>query len=151
MDSSLKQRIQEDMKLALRAQDKQRLSVIRMMLAAIKQIEIDKRVELGDADIYPILNKMLKQRRDAIVQYRYAKRDDLVEQERLEETIIQAYLPSPLTEEEIDRLISQVIKEIGATSSKDMGKVMAALTLKLQGRADIGVVSAKVKDRLSSS
>ncbi|MES2998059.1 MAG: GatB/YqeY domain-containing protein [Pseudomonadota bacterium] len=151
MDSPLKQRIQEDMKLALRAQDKQRLGVIRMMLAAIKDVEIGKRVELSDADIYPILSKMIKQRRDAIVQYRYAKRDDLVDQEHLEETIIQAYLPDSLTDEEIDRLISQVIEELGATSIKDMGKVMAVLTLKLQGRADIGIVSAKLKGRLSSS
>ncbi len=151
MDSPLKQRIQEDMKAALRVQDKSRLSVIRMILAAIKQIEVDERVELDDTRIFQILNKMLKQRRDSIVQYSQAKRDDLVQQERFEESIIQTYLPKALTEKEVDRLLSEAIEQVGATSIRDMGKVMAELKLKLEGRADIGLVSAKVKERLSSS
>ena len=148
MDSLLKRRIQEDMKIALRAQDKQRLGVIRMILAAIKQIEVDERIELDDVRVCQILNKMLKQRRDSIAQYSQAKRNDLVEQERFEEAVIHAYLPASLSEEEIDRLLSQVIEQIGATSVKDMGKVMAELKLKCQGRADISVVSEKVKERL---
>lgn len=151
MDSPLKQRIKEDMKAALRVQDKSRLSVIRMILAAIKQIEVDERVELDDTRIFQILNKMLKQRRDSIVQYSQAKRDDLVQQERFEESIIQTYLPKALTEKEVDRLLSEAIEQVGATSIRDMGKVMAELKLKLEGRADIGLVSAKVKERLSSS
>jgi uncharacterized protein YqeY len=148
MDSLIKQRIQEDMKAALRAKEQQRLSVIRMILAAIKQIEIDKRIELDDMDIYQILNGMIKQGRDAIAQYSQAKRDDLVEQERLAEAIIQAYLPEPLNAEELDRLLSQVIEQLNVTSVKDMGKVMAELKLKCQGRADIGMLSAKIKERL---
>lgn len=151
MDSPLKQRIQGDMKAALRVQDKSRLSVIRMILAAIKQIEVDERVELDDTRIFQILNKMLKQRRDSIVQYSQAKRDDLVQQEHFEEAIIQTYLPKALTEKEVDQLLSEVIEQVGATSIRDMGKVMAELKLKLEGRADIGLVSIKVKERLSSS
>ncbi|MES2141480.1 MAG: GatB/YqeY domain-containing protein [Pseudomonadota bacterium] len=150
MDAPLKQRIQEDMKTTLRAQDKPRLSVIRMILAAVKQIEVDERIELDDARIFQVLNKMLKQRRDSIAQYSQAKRDDLVEQERFEETIIQTYLPKALTEREVDQLLSQTIEQVGATSVRDMGKVMTELKLKLEGRADIGVISAKVKERLSS-
>jgi uncharacterized protein YqeY len=151
MDSPLKQGLQEDMKAALRAQDKPRLGVIRMILAAIKQIEVDERIELDDTRVSQILNKMLKQRRDAIAQFTEANRDDLAEQERFEEAIIQTYLPEALSAEEVDRLLSQTIEQLGATSIKDMGKVMAELKLKCQGRADIGVVSAKVKERLSSS
>lgn len=150
MDSPLKQQIQEDMKAMLRARDMAGLGVIRMILAAIKQIEVDERIELDDTRIFQILNKMLKQRRESIAQYSQAKRDDLVEQERFEESIIQSYLPKALTEEEVDILVSQVVEQIGAISIKDMGKVMAQLKLKLEGRADIGVVSAKVKERLSS-
>ena len=150
MDSPLKQRIQEEMKATLRAQDKPRLGVIRMILAAVKQIEVDERIELDDARIFQVLNKMLKQRRDSIAQYSQAERDDLVEQERFEETIIQTYLPKALTEREVDHLLSQAIEQVGATSVRDMGKVMTELKLKLEGRADIGVISAKVKERLSS-
>lgn len=150
MDSPLKRHIQEDMKAALYAQDRPRLNVIRMILAAIKQVEVDERIELDDARIFQILNKMLKQRRDSIAQYSQAKRDDLVKQERFEEMIIQAYLPKALTEKEVDELLSQVIIQVGATSIRDMGKVMAELKSRLEGRADIGLVSAKVKERLSS-
>jgi uncharacterized protein len=149
MDALLKQRLQEDMKATLRAQDKPRLNVIRMMLATIKQVEIDERIELDDARVFQLLNKMLKQRRDAMVQYSQAKRDDLAEQERFEEAIIQTYLPPPLTEEEVDRLLVQTIEQLNVTSIKDMGKVIAELKLKCQGRADTAVLSKKVKERLS--
>lgn len=145
----LKQRIQEDMKASLRAQDKQRLGVIRLILAAIKQVEVDERIEVDDTRIFQILNKMLKQRRDSIAQYSQAKRDDLVAQERLEEEIIQIYLPEPLSESDIDGLLSEVITKLGATSVNDMGKVMAEMKEKLQGRADMALLSAKLKKRLT--
>ncbi|MEN9449604.1 MAG: GatB/Yqey domain protein [Pseudomonadota bacterium] len=149
MTTPLKQRIQEDMKAALRAQDKQRLGVVRLILAAIKQVEVDERVEVDDTRITQILNKMLKQRHDSITQYDQAKRDDLADQERLEVGIIQTYLPEPLSEAEVDRLLSEVITKVGATSTKDMGKVMAELKEKLQGRADMTQISAKIKERLT--
>ena len=135
----LKQRIQEDMKAALRAQDKQRLGVVRLILAAIKQVEVDERIEVDDTRISQILNKMLKQRRDSITQYSQAKRDDLVAQERLEEGIIQSYLPPPFSESDIDGLLSEVIAQLGATSVKDI----------LQGRADMALLSKKLKERLT--
>jgi uncharacterized protein len=149
MISSLKQRIQEDMKVALRAQEKQRLGVIRLILAAIKQVEVDERIEVDDTRITQILNKMLKQRRDSIEQYDQAKRTDLADQERLEVEIIQTYLPEPLSEADIDRMLSEVITKVGATSVKDMGKVMAELKERLQGRADMTQISAKIKVRLT--
>ena len=145
----LKQRIQEDMKAALRAQDKQRLGVVRLILAAIKQVEVDERIEVDDTRISQILNKMLKQRRDSITQYSQAKRDDLVAQVRLEEGIIQSYLPPPFSESDIDGLLSEVITQLGATSVKDMGKVMAEMKEKLQGRADMALLSKKLKERLT--
>jgi uncharacterized protein len=148
MTRTLKQQIQEDMKNALRAQDKSRLSVIRLILAAIKQVEVDKRIEADDICITQILDKMIKQRRDSMVQYDKAKRKDLADQERLEVKIIQAYLPEPLSEADIDRILSEVITQVGATSVKDMGKVMAELKARLQGRADMTQVSAKIKARL---
>lgn len=148
--SSLKQRIQEDRKLALRAQDKQRLNVIQLILAAIKQVEVDERIEeLSDVRISQILNKMIKQRQDSIAQYSQAKRDDLVKQEQLEAEIIRAYLPEALSEADIDKILSETLSNLGATSIKDMGKVMAEMKEKLQGRADMALVSAKVKERLS--
>jgi uncharacterized protein YqeY len=145
----LKQRIQEDMKAALRARDKQRLGVVRLILAAIKQVEVDERIEVDDTRISQILNKMLKQRRDSITQYSQAKRDDLVAQERLEEGIIQSFLPPPFSESDIDGLLSEVIAQLGATSVKDMGKVMAEMKEKLQGRADMALLSKKLKERLT--
>lgn len=148
MTISLKQQIQEDMKTALRAQDKQRLGVVRLILAAIKQVEVDERVIVDDARIIQILNKMLKQRRDSIAQYEQAKRDDLAQQERLEVKVIQTYLPEPLSEADIDRMVSEAITKVGATSVKEMGKVMAELKEKLQGRADMTQISAKIKARL---
>ncbi len=149
MTTSLKQQIQEDMKTALRAHDKQRLGVIRLILAAIKQVEVDERVSVDDVRIVQILNKMLKQRRDSIAQYEQAKRDDLAEQERLEIEVIQTYLPEPLSEAEIDRMVSEAITKMGATSIKEMGKVMAELKDKLQGRADMTQISAKIKARFT--
>jgi hypothetical protein len=149
MASFLKQRIQEDMKAALRSQDKQRLSVVRLILAAIKQLEVDERIEVDDIRITHILNKMIKQGRDSIAQYDQAKRDDLANQERLEVEIIQTYLPEPLSDADIDRVLSEVITKVGATSIKDMGKVMAELKEKIQGRADMAQISEKIKARLS--
>ncbi|WP_395497170.1 GatB/YqeY domain-containing protein [Rickettsiella endosymbiont of Litargus connexus] len=149
MATSLKQRIQEDMKAALRAHDKQRLGVVRLILAAIKQVEVDDRVDVDDQRVTQILNKMIKQRRDSIAQYDEAKRDDLADQERLEVGIIQTYLPEPLSEADIDQLLSEVLTKVGATSIKDMGKVMAELKEKLQGRADMTRISAKIKERLT--
>lgn len=149
MTSAFKQRIQEDMKAALRAQDKPRLSVVRLILAAIKQVEVDERIDVDDLRISQILNKMIKQRRDSIAQYDQAKRDDLADQERLEVKIIQAYLPEPLSEAEVDRMLSEVIEKVGATSVKDMGKVMADLRERIQGRADMAQISAKIKARLT--
>jgi uncharacterized protein YqeY len=149
MNTSLKQRIQEDMKTALRMQEKQRLGVVRLILAAIKQVEVDERIEVDDTRISQILNKMIKQRRDSIAQYDQAKRVDLADQERLEVDIIQTYLPEPLNEADVDRLLSEVITKLGATSVKDMGKVMAELKERLQGRADMTQISAKIKERLT--
>lgn len=149
MTTTLKQQIQEDMKTALRAQDKQRLGVVRLILAAIKQVEVDERVSVDDVRIVQILNKMLKQRRDSIAQYEQAKRDDLAEQERLEVKVIQTYLPEPLSEEDIDRMVSEAITKVGATSVKEMGKVMAELKDKLQGRADMTQISTKIKVHLT--
>ena len=151
MTTSLKQQIQEDMKTALRAHDKQRLGVVRLILAAIKQVEVDERVAVDDARIIQILNKMLKQRRDSIAQYDQAKRVDLADQERLEVKIIETYLPEPLSEADIDRIVSETITKVGATSIKEMGKVIAALKDQLQGRADMTQISAKIKAHLISS
>lgn len=147
---TLKQRIQEDTKTALRTQDKQRLNVMRLISAEIKQVEVDERIEVDDKRITQILNKMIKQRRDSIQQFGKAKRDDLAEQERLEVNVIQMYLPEPLSEADIDRLLSESITKVGATSVKDMGKVMAELKERIQGRADMTQISKKIKARLGS-
>jgi uncharacterized protein YqeY len=147
--SELKKRIQEDMKSAMRAQDKQRLDAIRLILAAAKQIEVDERIELDDARMLAILDKMLKQRRDSISQFQAANRQDLIDQENFELTIIQSYMPAQLSEAELDQLIADSIADCGATAVKDMGKVMAELKPKIQGRADVAAVSAKIKERLS--
>lgn len=147
-EPSLKQTIQEDMKAAMRAQDKPRLDAIRLITAAIKQIEVDERIEVDNTRLLGILDKMVKQRRDSIAQYEKGNRPDLVEQEQFELSIIQNYMPAQLTAAEIDGLIKAAISSTGATSAKDMGKVMAELKAKLQGRADIAAVSAKVKEML---
>lgn len=147
--ASLKQQIQDDMKNAMRAKDQRRLDAVRLILAAVKQIEVDERIEVDDARLLAILDKLLKQRRDSVAQYETAGRHDLVEQESYEMNIIQAYMPAQLSAEEIENLINEAINTVAASSAKDMGKVMAELKPKIQGRADVAAVSAKVKDRLN--
>lgn len=147
--SSIKEKIQEDMKNAMRAQDKDRLATIRFILAGLKQREVDERITLTDEHVIAILDKMLKQRRESIAQYEAGNRPDLVKKETDEIRIIQSYLPAQLSAAEIDTLIQTAIKETGATSAKEMGKVMGILKPKVQGRADIAAVSAKVKERLT--
>lgn len=145
---SLKARIQEDMKTAMRGGDKRRLGIIRLILAAIKQREVDERVELDDVQVTVVLDKMLKQRRESISQYEQAGRADLAEQEQYEMGIVQAYLPQPLSPAEVDNLIGEAITETGASGIKDMGKVMSLLKPQLQGRADMSAVSAQIKAKL---
>ncbi|HSO80966.1 MAG: GatB/YqeY domain-containing protein [Chromatiaceae bacterium] len=146
----LKQRLVEDMKTAMKAGEKRRLGVIRLINAAIKQREVDERIELDDIQVLAVLDKMLKQRRDSITQYEAAKREDLAEQERYEIGVCQEYLPTALTADEIAALIEAAVAASGAASLKDMGKVMALLKPQVQGRADVGAVSALVKQRLGS-
>jgi len=145
----LKQRLVEDMKTAMKAGEKRRLGVIRLINAAIKQREVDERIELDDTQVLAVLDKMLKQRRDSIAQYEVAKREDLAEQERYEIGVCQEYLPNALSEDEISALIDAAVAASGAASMKEMGKVMALLKPQAQGRADIGIISAQVKQRLS--
>lgn len=147
---SLKQHINDDMKAALRAGDKSRLGVVRLILAAIKQREVDERIELDDAQTLAVLEKMLKQRRDSVTQYDAAGRADLADGERFEIGVIEAYLPQPLGEDELDALIEAAIAETGATSMRDMGKVMALLKDRAAGRADFGALSARIKARLGA-
>ena len=146
---TLKQQLTDDMKTAMRGGDKHRLGVIRLMLAAIKQREVDERVEQTDAMVLATLEKMLKQRRDSVSQFDAAKRDDLAAIERAEMTVIETYLPAKLSEAEIDALIDAAIAETGASSPRDMGKVVAAVKDKAAGRADMAVVSGKIKTRLA--
>ncbi|MEO7073263.1 MAG: GatB/YqeY domain-containing protein [Rhodanobacter sp.] len=146
---TLKQQLTEDMKTAMRGGDKARLGVIRLMLAAIKQHEVDERVEQTDAMVLATLEKMLKQRRDSIQQYSAANREDLAAVERAEMLVIDAYLPAKLDEAELDQLITAAIDSTGASSPRDMGKVVAAVKDKAAGRADMAVVSAKIKARLA--
>ena len=145
---TLKERITEDMKSAMRSGDKERLATIRLALAAIKQREVDERITLDDGQVLAVLEKMIKQRREAIVQFQSGGRADLVARETAEIGVLQAYLPAQMSEAEIDTLIAQAIAQAGATSVKDMGKVMAAVKSQAQGRADMGVVSARVRARL---
>ena len=146
----LSQRIREDMKTALKAGDKRRLGVIRLILAAIKQREVDERIELDDSQTLAVLDKMVKQRRDSIEQFEKAGRNELAEQESFEIEVLQAYMPEALSEEEIDAMIAEAISGTGAASLRDMGKVMGLLKPKIQGRADMGAVSAMVKQRLGA-
>ena len=146
---TLKPRITEAMKDALRAHDAPRLSTIRLLLAAIKQREVDERKEQTDADIVAILDKMIKQRKDSIAQFDAGRRPDLAAVERAEIEVLQAYLPQRLGEAEIDAAIASAIAETGAAGAAGMGKVMAALKPQLAGRADLSAVSAKVKARLT--
>lgn len=147
---TLKQQLTEDMKNAMRASDKHRLGVIRLMLAAIKQREVDERIELDDVQILATLEKMLKQRRDSVSQFDAAKREDLSAIERAEMEVIDTYLPTKLNDAEITALIDSAINETGASSARDMGKVVAAVKAKAAGRADMAVVSGKIKARLGS-
>lgn len=144
----LKQQITDDMKTAMKAQDKERLGVIRLILAAIKQREVDERIELDDAQVLLTLDKMVKQRRDSITQYTAANRQDLADVEIKEIAIIQHYLPEQLSTDEISKFITEAIAQTDASGMAGMGKVMAILKPKLQGRADIGQVSKLVKDLL---
>ena len=146
---SLKGRIQEDVKSAMKAGDRDRLKVLRLVTAAIKQVEVDERRELGDADVLAILIRMVKQRRDSIAQYLDGGRKDLADIEEAEIGIIETYLPKPFTEDELDDLIDEVIAATGAENVRDMGKVMGAIKTKAGGRADMGVVGNKVKARLN--
>jgi uncharacterized protein len=145
----LKQQIQDDMKTAMKAGDKRRLGVIRLILAAIKQREVDERIELDDTQVLAVLDKMVKQRRDSITQFEKAGRTDLVEQEGFEVEVCQGYLPAALSAQEVAALIEQAVAETGASGVKDMGRIMGWLKPKVQGRADVGVVSAQVKSRLA--
>jgi len=147
--SVIKQKIQEDMKNAMRNQEKDRLSTIRLILAAIKQRDVDERIELGDEQVLTVLDKMLKQRRESVTQYEMGKRLDLAQKETAEIEVIQTYLPAQLGADEIDALIRATIQETGASTARDMGKVMSLLKPKIQGRADVAAVSNKVKEHLS--
>ncbi|MEX0708482.1 MAG: GatB/YqeY domain-containing protein [Woeseia sp.] len=146
---TLKSRIQSDMKDAMKAGDKDRLKVVRLILAAIKQVEVDERIELTDAAIAGILNKMVKQRRDSVSQFTDGGRSDLADIETAEIAIIEGYLPEPLSDAELDALIDSAITGTGAASVRDMGKVMGKVKAAAEGRADMGAVSARVKARLA--
>jgi uncharacterized protein len=146
---SLKDRIQEDMKTAMRSGDKGRLGCIRLIMAAVKQREVDERITLDDAQLLGVLEKMGKQRRESITQFQAGGRADLVAKENAELDIINAYLPAQLGAAELDALINQAISETGAASIKDMGKVMALIKSKAQGQVDMSIVGARIKARLS--
>ena len=146
---SLKQQITEDMKTAMRAKDTARLGTIRLLLAAMKQREVDERIELSDADVVAIIEKMNKQRRDSISQYEAAKRQDLADIEKSEMSVLATYMPQQLSEEEISSAVVEAITATAAASMQDMGKVMGVLKPKLAGRADMGKVSAQIKAQLS--
>ncbi|HEY4873319.1 MAG TPA: GatB/YqeY domain-containing protein [Steroidobacteraceae bacterium] len=145
---SLKERITEDMKSAMRAAQKERLGTVRMILAGIKQREVDERVTLDDSQVLSVIDKMVKQRKESIAQFEAGGRADLVAKEQAEIALLQEYLPAQLTSAEIDALISAAIAKTGAASIKDMGKVMGALKSELAGRADMGAVSARIKQKL---
>ena len=147
---SLKARIQEDIKNAMRAHERERLAALRLVSAAIKQKEVDERIDLSDEQVLAVLDKMVKQRRESLEQYEKAGRDDLAEKEKYELGLIQEYLPEPLTEAELAELIQSTIAELGAGSIRDMGPVMNALRGQVQGRADMKAVSQAVKAQLTS-
>jgi uncharacterized protein YqeY len=146
---SLKSQVVEDMKTAMRAKDAARLSTIRMLLAAIKQREVDERIELTDADVLTIIDKMIKQRRDSITQFEAGKREDLAAIERAEVALLAGYMPARLADAEIDALIEEAMASTGASGIAGMGKVMALLKPRLAGRADMGAVSARIKAKLA--
>jgi len=146
---NLTQQIREDMKTAMRAKDSVRLGAIRLLLAAIKQREVDERIELSDADVIAVINKMIKQRRDSITQFEAAARQELADIEKVEISVLQAYMPQPMTEAEVEIAVIDAIARSGVQSAQEMGKVIALLKTKLAGRADMSKVSALVKARLS--
>jgi uncharacterized protein YqeY len=145
---SLKERITDDMKAAMRSGEKERLGVIRMITAAIKQREVDERIVLDDSQVLSVLEKMIKQRKESIAQFQAGNRQDLVDKEAAEIALVQTYMPSPMTGAEIDALIGEAIASTGASSIKDMGKIMAIMKAKAQGRADMAAVGAKIKAKL---
>ena len=147
---SLKDRITEDMKNAMRAKETERLGTIRMITAAIKQREVDERITLDDAQVLAVVEKMIKTRKESVVQFQQGGREDLVAKEQKEIDLLQAYMPAQLSDAELDALIAQSIAEAGATSIKEMGKAMAILKQKAAGRADMSAVSAKLKAKLGS-
>jgi uncharacterized protein YqeY len=146
---TLKERITEDMKAAMRASEKERLSTIRMVQAAIKQREVDERILLDDAQVIAVLEKMVKQRKESVAQFEQGGRRDLADKERAEIGLLQAYLPAQMTDVEIEALVRDAISSTGATSVKDLGKVMGAVKAKAAGRADMGAVSARIKAALA--
>ena len=145
---TLKERITDDMKAAMRSGEKERLGVIRMITSGIKQREVDERISLDDAQVLSVLEKMIKQRKESIEQFKAGNRQDLVDKESAEIVLLQGYMPSQLSAAEIDALINDALAATGATSIKDMGKVMGLIKAKAQGRADMGVVGAKIKAKL---
>jgi uncharacterized protein len=147
---SLKERIQKDMQAAMRSKDARRLGVIRLLMAAIKQREIDERITLDDTEVVAVIEKMLKQRRESLSQFQSAGRQDLADQESYEISVLHEYLPEQLSANEIEQLIADALNETHAASMKDMGKIMAILKPKLQGRADLSEVSKKIKSALES-
>ena len=151
MSDTLKNRIADDVKTAMRARDRERLATLRLVTAAIKQREVDERIEMSDADVLAVLDKMLKQRRDSITQFEAAGRDDLVAKEVFEVGIIETYMPAALDDDAIDAAIVAAIDESGAAGIRDMGKVMGLLKSRLQGRADLGAVSGRVRERLAAA
>lgn len=145
---SLKAKITEDMKSAMKAGDKERLRVVRLILAAIKQVEVDQRIEMDDVAVLTVLDKMVKQRRDSVTQFQNGKRDDLAAIELAEIAVLETYLPAQLSAAELDELVAAAISATGAASVRDMGKVMAEIKTRAAGRADMGAVGAMVKARL---
>jgi uncharacterized protein YqeY len=148
-DPTLKIRIQDDVKDAMRSKDKDRLGTLRLITAAIKQKEVDERIEMDDAAVIAVLEKMVKQRKDSISQYGQAGRDDLVAKEQTELDLIQTYLPEQLSDAEIETVVNKAIADTGASDMKDMGKVMAAVKPQVQGKADMGLVSKIIKTKLA--
>ena len=145
---SLKDKITQDMKDAMKSGDKDRLGVIRLILAALKQKEVDERIVLDDAQVLAILDKMLKQRRESVAQFTQGNRQDLVDKEEAEIKVIQSYMPAQLSEAELDKMVAEAVAESGAASIKDMGKVMGILKPKVAGKADMSAVSARIKAKL---
>lgn len=149
--SDLQKQIQANAISAMKSGDKERLKIIRLMTSSMKQVEVDERIELDDARVIAILDKMVKQRRESIAQFKIAERDDLIKQETFEIDIIQEFLPQALSEDEITNIVKQAIEKTGANSIKDMGKVMGLVRPQIIGRADMGEVSGRIKSQLSTN